>query len=152
MVCVVDAGTLSECTQDDTQLIIADFDSGLIAGVAAMDGDTTRTDGHARSTGDLISYYPVNDGTLFITQNFVAAGDPDTAVIPAGTDVGESYQVVGVNGDGSWAIEQTAGVEGVDLQAIVHNVLNARMEPIGATDTTTGVYVVFEMKIGVGAA
>jgi hypothetical protein len=150
LVVVVDAGTLSEMPQDDDQILIGDFDSGLLGGVAAMDGHTTRTDRTARSTGDMISYYPINDGTLFITENFVATGDPDTAVIPAGTDVGESYQVTGVNGDGSWAIEQTAGAMGVNMCAIVHQVLNARKEPIGATDTTTGKWVVFELQLSLG--
>ena len=150
MVALVDAGTLSELPQDDTQIILGDFDSGLLGGVAAMDGDTARTDGFARNTGDMISYYPINDGNLFITKKFVGAGTPDAAVVPAGTDVGESYQVAGIDLIGGWAIEQTAGVRGVDLCAIVHQVLNSRMEPIGATDTTTGVWIVFELQLSVG--
>jgi hypothetical protein len=158
LVAVADAGTLSEVVQDDSQIIIADLDSGLLGGVAAMDGDTTRTDGFARNAatasvpGDIITYWPWNQGTLFITKNFVGAGTPDTAAIPAITDVGESYQVAGINLNGTWAIEQTAGVEGVDLQAIIHQVLNVRKEPIQVGDTTTGVYLVFELRVGVGAA
>ncbi len=150
MVFLNDEGEIEEMVQDDSQIILADFDTTYVAGVAAMDGDTTRTDGFARSTGDLIGYYPVNEGTLFITKNFVGASTPDTAVIPAGTDVGESYQVAGINLNGTWAIEQTAGVMGVNLNALIHNVLNVRKEPIGATDTTTGIWLVFELQVSVG--
>jgi hypothetical protein len=150
MVAVVDAGTLSELTQNDGQITLSEADSALFFGVAAMDGGTTRTDGFARSTGDLISYYPVNDGTLFITKNFVGAGTPDTAAIPADSDVGESYQIAGINANGTWAIEQTAGVMGVDLCALIHNVLNVRKEPLAAGDSTTGIWLVFELQVSVG--
>ena len=150
MVVVVDAGTLSEMDQDDGQIVIADFDSALLGGVAAMDGDTSSDARKVRATGDLVSYYPINEGILFITENFVGNNTPDTAAIPAGTDVGESYQIAGINANGTWAIEQTAGVRGVDLCALIHNVLNVRKEPIGATDTTTGKWLVFELQVSVG--
>jgi hypothetical protein len=151
MVTVVDAGTLTECPMDDSEILLSDLDSGLLGGVSAMDGDTTRTDGFARvATRDLIAYYPWNEGTLFITKNFWATGDPDTDVVPAGTDVGESYMVTGQNANDLWGIEQTAGVSGRDVQALIHQVLNVRKEPIAAADTTTGVWLVFELKITVG--
>lgn len=155
MVFIDDAGEVAELVQDDTQIILGDFDSSLLGGVAAMDGDTARTDGFARTgdgtaASDLISYYPINEGTLFITKNFIGAGTPDTAAIPAGTDVGESYQVAGTDLVGQWEIEQTAGVRGVDLCALIHQVLNVRKEPISAADTTTGIWLVFELQISVG--
>ena len=154
MVMAVDAGTLSTVPQDDSVAVVADLDSGLIGGVAAMDGDTTRTDGFARSTGDLISYYPWNEGTLFITKNYISAAD--TAAVPPRTIVGESLQIFGSNAttlSSNFEVSAAAaGVQGTDIQAVVHQVLNSRMEPIGATDTTTGKWVVFEIKADVGAA
>jgi hypothetical protein len=139
-------GEVAEGPADDSVLLIADLDSGVLGGVAAMDGDTTRTDGFARSTGALVSYYPWNDGTLFITKKYVSAAD--TVAIPPGTIVGESFQVHGSNATvltANWEILSTAGVPGTDICAEIHQVLNSRMEPILATDTTTGVWVVFEL-------
>jgi len=139
-------GEIAELPVDDSVVLISDLDSSLICGVAAMDGDTARTDGFARSTGNLVSYYPANDGTLFITKNYVSAAD--TAAVPPGTIVGESFQVHGSNAttlSSNWEILSTAGVAGTDLQALIHQVLNSRKEPISATDTTTGVWVVFEL-------
>ena len=146
-------GELAEFPADDTQALISDISgTGILGGIAAMDGDTTRTDGFARSTGDLISYYPWNDGTLFITKNFFTAGDPDTLLIPSGTVVGEDWQITNQNASDIWGVENTAGVQGTDVRAIVHSVLNSRRQPIAASDTTTGVWVVFEIQAGTEAA
>jgi len=153
MVFINNDGEVAELPIDDSVVIVGDMESSQLAGVAAMDGDTTRTDGFARTTGDLISYYPINMGTLFITDNYVSAAD--TAAIPPGTIVGESFQVHGSNATtltANWEILSTAGVAGVDMQALVHQVLNSQMEPIGATDTTTGKWIVFELISGIGAA
>jgi len=139
-------GELAELPADDSVALISDLDSGGLGGVAAMDGDTARTDGFARSTGDLISYYPWNEGTLFITKNYVSAAD--TAAVPPGSIVGESFQIHGSNAGvltANWEILSTAGVLGTDVCAFIHQVLNSRMEPITAADTTTGVWVVFEI-------
>jgi len=151
-------GEIAELPVDDSVVIVGDMESSQLAGVAAMDGDTTRTDGFARvgdgtSKSAMVSYYPINQGTLFITKNYVSAAD--TTAIPPGTIVGESFQVHGSNAttlSSNWEILSTAGVAGVDMQALVHQVLNVRKEPIGATDTTTGVWVVFELISGIGAA
>lgn len=147
MVFINNDGEIAEGPADDSVLTLADLDSGYLGGVAAMDGDTARTDGFARSTGDLISYYPWNDGTLFITKNYVSAAD--TTAVPPGSIVGESFQIHGSNATtltANWEILSTAGVHGTDVQAIIHQVLNSRMEPITAADTTTGVWVVFEIR------
>ena len=153
MVFINNDGEIAELPVDDSVVVVGDMETSQLAGVAAMDGDTARTDGFARSTGDLISYYPINDGTLFITKNYVSAAD--TAAVPPGSIVGESFQVHGSNAttlSSNWEILSTAGVAGVDMQALIHNVLNAQKAPISATDTTTGVWVVFELISGIGAA
>ena len=153
MVFVNNDGEIAELPTDDSVVVVGDMETSQLAGVAAMDGDTTRTDGFARSTGDLVSYYPINEGTLFITKNYVSAAD--TAATPPGSIVGESFQVHGSNAttlSSNWEILSTAGVAGVNMQALVHQVLNSRMEPITAADTTTGVWIVFELISGIGAA
>ncbi len=153
MVFINGDGEIAELNNDDSKVIVGDMQTSQMAGVAAMDGDTARNDGFARSTGDLISYWPINEGTLFITKNYISAAD--TSAIPPGTIVGESFQVHGSDATtltANWEILSTAGVAGVDMQALVHDVLNVRKEPITASDTTTGVWVVFELISGIGAA
>ena len=118
MVVVNNDGELAEGPVDDTQLLVADSDSGTLGGVAAMDGDTARTDGFARSTGDRISYYPWNEGTIFITSKVRDTGAIDTQIVPAGNLVGEACQITGTNLNGEWVLETgVAGVAGTDVVA-----------------------------------
>lgn len=154
-------GEVAEPPYDATEILLADLDSGRQGGIAAWGpgAATSAADpnsrvnidprtGAAYATGALIGYWPWDQGTLFITDNFFAAA-AGSAVVPAGTDVGESYQITGATfgtPDGGWGVEQTAGVPGTDVCAIVHQVLDSMYRPISATDTTTGVYVVFEIK------
>jgi len=146
-------GEVAEFPVDGTPAILTDIcATAMLGGISAMDGDTGRTDGFARATGALVSYYPWNAGTLFITKNFWATGDPTTASIPAGTSVGDDYLIVARASDDVWGLELTAGVQGTNPCANIHQVLNTRMEPISASDTTTGVYVVFEINAGTEAA
>jgi hypothetical protein len=162
LVGINDEGEVEEFPVDGSPAILTDVftlaSSGILGGISAMDGDTTRTDGFARTGGtaggaaDLISYYPWNDGNLFITKNFWATGDPTTASIPAGTSVGDDYLIVARASDDLWGLELTAGVQGTNPTATIHQVLNVRMEPILADDTTTGKWVVFEIKAGVEQA
>ncbi len=158
MVFVNNDGEIEELPVDDSVLVIGDMETSFLGGVAAMDGDTARTDGFARTgdgtaQSDLISYWPINQGIQFITRNVVSAAD--TAATPTGVMVGESFQIHGSNATTltpNWEILTTAGVSGVDIQALIQNVLNVRKEPISAADTTTGVWVVFEIVATVGAA
>jgi len=161
LVAINDEGEVEEFPIDGSPAIISDVcataTSGVLGGISAMDGDTTRTDGFARVADGtfksaLVSYYPWNDATLFITKNFWATGDPTTDVIPPGTMVGDIYLITARAADDLWGVEQTVGVPGTNPCAVVHQVLNSRMEPIGATDTTTGVWIVFEIQAGLEAA
>jgi hypothetical protein len=54
--------------------------------------------------------------------------------------------------DDLWGLEITVAVHGTNPIAVIHQVLNVRMEPILADDTTTGKWVVFEIQAGVEEA
>lgn len=152
----VDAGTITEPHDDGAQVVTADADSGQLFGVAASPGVDPSTGtslpnprtGVAYAAGDEILYWPAGRGILFKTKNFITAGGTTGTGIPPGTIVGESLQVTyGTAATIGWGVENTAGVDGTDLLAIVHSVLDARGRPIAASDTTTGVWVIFELKV-----
>lgn len=148
-----DDGEITEAPDDGTQVIIGDFDQvdGTAFGIAAFGpgaGNIDPKTGVAFATGAEIAYWPANQGTLFITDNFWATGAAGTAVVPLQTDVGESYQIS--EGGAGWGVEQTAGVVGVDIQAIVHDVLDAQKSPIRLSGNA-GVFLVFEI-VASGAA
>ena len=155
---IVNAGTITEPPDDVTQWIIGDGDNpdGTGWGIACYGPGASNIDpktGVAFATGAEIAYWPGNQGTLFITDNFFAAGG-GSAVVPLQTDVGESYQITyGTFGtpDAGWGVEQTAGVAGVDYQAIVTDVLDSQKAPIRLSGNA-GVYVVFELVGATGAA
>ena len=163
-VTVVDAGTITEAPQDVTQWIVTDADVGLLGGIAAggpaggaqtndRAAATDTSTGLAYATNAAIPYWPVNQGTLFITSNVWAAGG-GSAVVPLQTDVGENYQIShGTFGtpDAGWGVEQTAGVTGVDFVATVTEVLDARKQPIRVSGQA-GVYVVFTISATLAAA
>lgn len=166
MVGFVSAGSLSEAPADDTQFILADLTaagtSAMRCGVACFGPGAAsaaadprnsvainpRT-GNAFATGDTIAYWPADQGTLFITDNFTAAG-AGSAVAPAVTDIGEAYQITYATfgtPDSGWGVEQTAGVAATDVFAAVVDVLDATKVPIGLTGNA-GVFVVFEIRTG----
>ena len=152
-VAIVDAGTLTEPPQDDTQFILTDIDTvGNICGIAAFGPGSSNIDpmtGSAFATGAMIAYYPADQGTLFITDNFFAAA-AGSAVAPALTDIGEIYQITYAQfgtPDAGWGVEQTAGVPGTDVVAVIYDVLDSNKVSINESSSNgTGVYVVFEMK------
>lgn len=150
-VAVVDAGTL---TEPSGQFIITDADAGLLIGIAAAGpgaGNIDPATGAAYATGASIPFWPINQGTLFITSNVFAAG-AGSASAPLQTDVGEPYQITyGTTNPIGWGVEKTAGVEGVDVVATIVEVLDANKAPIRITGGT-GVYVVFTITAGIGAA
>jgi hypothetical protein len=131
-----------------------DADAGLLIGIAAAGpgaGNIDPATGAAYATGANIPYWPINQGTLFITSNFFAAGAAADAT-PALTDIGEPYQITyNTTATIGWGVEQTAGVEGVDVVATVVDVLDADKRPIRIS-SATGVYVVFTITAGIGAA
>ena len=89
-VSVVDAGTLTEPTDDDAQYTVAQMDGGTEAGIAAFGpaGGAQTNDRAARinpMTGvafaslDDIAYYPFNEGTIFKFRSMWAAADSASA-------------------------------------------------------------------------
>lgn len=157
LVKIVDSGEIAEFPADTTEALIADMDSALHGGIAcygpaggAQTNDRTVTNpktGIAYATGDEIAYWPLNQDILWITDNFFATG-AGSAVAPAQTDVGESYQLTHATfgtPDAGWGVEQTAGVAGTDVQAKIVEVLDARFDPIRIS-SQTGVYVVFTIE------
>lgn len=155
-------GELAEFPVDATEALIADIGTGgLLGGIACFGpgaasaaADPTNAvainpkTGVAFTTGDSIGYWPWDRGTLFITNNVLAAGGAATA-LPDGADRGVQFQLTyGTVGtpDAGWAVEKTAGVTGTDVLAVIHDVLDSQLRPVSATDTTTGVYYVFEIR------
>ena len=164
-VVIVDGGTLTEPPDDATQWILTDGeDGGTSVGIAcygpaggAQTNDrgaaTNPKTGAAYAVNDEIAYWPASQGTLFITRNFYAAG-AGSSVAPLVTDIGERYQIAyGTFGtpDAGWGVEQTAGVIGVDVQAVVVDVLDSQKAPIRVSGNA-GVFVVFEINATLAAA
>jgi hypothetical protein len=154
LVFVNNDGEIAQFPADGTEALLADMDSGRQCGVACNPGVDPSTGtafndprtGAAYATGAEILFWPADQGTLFKTRNVISA--VNTPVTPTGVMVGESFQLTFDNtaGVNEWCIETTAGVPGTDVCAIVVQVLDSRGRPISATDTTTGVWVVFEIK------
>jgi len=163
-VATVDAGTITEPPDDVTQWIITDSDTGFNAGIAAFGpaGGAQTNDraahinpmtGIAFAAADEVAFWPVNEGTQFITRNFWAAAG-GSAVVPALTDIGEAYQITYATfgtPDAGWGVEQTAGVSGVDFEARIVDVLDSQKAPIRRSGNA-GVFLVFEIVATVGAA
>lgn len=162
------AGSLEEFADAGGQATLAQITGGgNVAGVAAQPGNTVNAapGGSARfafttypstlasglnATGDLVGFYPADEGIVFQTTQFHAAGGAGAAAIPAGADVGDMFQLSKPNAgaqDNRWGIEETAGVAGTDVVAKVVRVLNNRGEDIGLADTTTGVTVHFTLHV-----
>lgn len=163
---VVTAGTLTEAPVDNTPWAIADFTT---AGVQSMEGgiacfgpgpsvaggDTNLNPhtGVAFAAGDAIAYWPINQGTLFITDNFFADGTA-TVVVPAITDIGESYEIGASTTAGilGWGIEQATATAGTEVQAGIVDVLDSRFTSLNYPGNNgTGVYLVFEINATVTA-
>jgi len=161
---IVDAGTLTEPPDTGAQWVLADQDTvgnrvgiacfGPGAASAAADPGSQLWDNPATgapyATGATIAYWPADQGTLFITNNFHAAGGASAGAAPAITDIGEPYQITfGTYGtpDAGWGIEYTAGAYGTDVVAVIVDVLDALGRPI-RTSGAAGVSAVFEIKTG----
>lgn len=167
---LADAGTLSTCVKDGTEILLADSDGGVFGLAingpgAAASAELVAADGWGRlwnhpDSGD--SYAATTDygalgspkiwyipfglpDQLFITDNIVVAGGAAAGAALTGADRGESFQITYVSAttpDLGWGLERTAGVPGTDVVARVVDVLDARMRPV--TIAGTGVWAVFQ--------
>jgi hypothetical protein len=153
-----DDGELEMVSLTNDELELGDLDGGRLCGVAAMSGDTGATAGvyagntypnaapfGGATTGDRISYWPADQGILFITSQVFASGGA-AAGIPPGTIVGEALFFTYSSTLGHWGIELADAAYGTEVVAIIHQVLDAQKNPIAPANTTDGVYVVFEIK------
>lgn len=149
----LDDGTMNEPTDDLGQWTVAQFtstmaNSALQGGIACYGpgaGNLNPQTGVAYAANDEISYWPINEGTIFITSNMrVAGGAADAA--PVQSDVGEAYQVSynTTAGQLGWGLERTTAVPGTDVEARVVDVLDTNKAPISRTGGT-GVHVLFEL-------
>jgi hypothetical protein len=142
------AGTAVEPVGATTSWPLTEFTSGVEAGIACFGpGDGTKLNpatGVAFATGDDIAYWPINEGNLFITDNFFETGDTTTLATPAQTDVGYHYKMNQAVLNTAWGIEQTVGAPGVDVLANVVEVLDADKVPIRLSGQT-GVSLVFHI-------
>ena len=147
-VMVVNAGTVSEPVGATTTWTIGEFTSAgesCEGGIACFGPGATNINpatGIAFATGDDVAFWPINEGNLFITDNFFATGDTTTAVVPAQTDVGEGYRMNQAAAATAWGIEQTAAVAGANVVANVTEVLDSMFRPIRLSGQA-GVYLVF---------
>jgi len=141
-VMVNDDGELATCVKDSTPILVADADGGALIGVAAASGNTGGTGNNAVTAGTRIPYWPFGRGIVFRTKN-VSDGS-GTAVVPSGALVGENLTLEADLGTNTkWGIATGAGTFGTHAVARVIAVRDVNGNLIGATDTTTGVYVDF---------
>lgn len=167
---IVAAGTISKPPEDTTEILLADFaatgTTQPIWGIAAYGPGqafsaarpTDRINinpatGLAYATNAAIAYWPADQGNLFIARLVSAAAA--ALVAPAITDIGESYEIsYGTAGtpDIGWAVEQTTAVvttdtvAGLDVFAVVTDVLDTDRKSLVTHNGGTGVYVVVELK------
>ena len=140
-------GTATEPVGATTSWPLTEFTSGVEAGIACFGpggGNINPMTGVAFATGDDIAYWPINEGNLFITDNFFATGDTTTAAVPAQTDCGYHYKMNQAAAATAWGIEQTVGAPGVDVLANVVEVLDTNKTPIRLSGGT-GVYLLFHI-------
>ncbi len=142
----VDAGTFTEAPVGGTEWIITDLGGTSELGIAAWGPGASNLNpvtGIAYATGDYIPYWPVGPHQLFITSNFFVAGG-GTEVAPDLTDIGEGFQIVEGTATTRWGIERTTADAGLDVEAVIVEVLDAKKAPIRVTGQT-GTQVVFRI-------
>ena len=149
-VMVVAAGTLTEPIGNTTSWPLTEFDAtGIEGGIAVFGpggGNINPRTGVAFATGDDIAYWPINQGNVFITKNFFATADTTTLVVPVQGDVGEAYYVNQAVLNTAWGLEQTAALEGTNVQGNVMEVLDANYVPIRESGQA-GVYLLFTLTL-----
>lgn len=113
-----------------TQVVVS---GQKMCGIAAMDGDTTRTDGYAKTTGARTVYYPADAGILFITPNYTDGSG--TQLAKGGTLRGEILSLE--HNGGVWAATNVAFTLGTHVGFKVHDVLDADKFSVAAGDSLT---------------
>lgn len=151
-------GEIEQAPIDASPFVVGDMDSGRIWGVAANPGVDPSTNtalinphtGVAYTTGDQILFWPADHHIIFKTKNVVTAAN--TPVTPTGVMVGEAVAIIFDNTAGvvKWCLDVDTAPGVADPAAVIHGVLDSRGKRISATDTTTGVWVLFELKTAVG--
>jgi len=164
-VMIVDAGTITSCVKDGTEILVADSDGGVIGLAvngpgAAASAELIAADGWGRlylhpDSGDTyantsflgtlgsprIWYIPFGlPDQLFVANKMVAAAGAAAGAALTGADRGESFQLTYVSGttpDLGWGLERTAGVPGTDLVCRVVDVLDARGNSVAIGGTGT---------------
>ena len=98
-----------------------------------------------------MAFWLASPGQLWKTRNFIAAAGA-SIIAPALTDIGESYQITQATSTGTpWGVEQTAGVDGTDICAVVHDILDVNGVRLADSSltlsaTTQNYWVIFEIK------
>lgn len=149
-----DNGLVIELPQDTTEILLADVDSGHQGGVACFGPGAAGTrinpmTGVAFAAGDMIAYWPWDQGTLFITDNF--RSDAGAAnVVPALTDVGEAYELsyaTAAIANIGWGVDQTNPATVTEVSCDIDSVLDSFFVPTyHPLWNGTGVWLVFEMN------
>lgn len=143
-------GEVQEFDDNTGEALVGDGDIALSAGIAAFGPGASNINpktGTTYATGDAIGYWPVNQGTIFITKNVYAATAASLDVAIA-TDIGNSYEIAyatyDTNGeDTGWGVDiDTTGTQGTDWQANILDVLDAQLKPIRISGNA-GIYVTF---------
>ena len=151
-VMVVAAGTITEPIGATTSWPLTEFDAtGIEGGIAVFGPGDAGTNinprtGVAFAQNDDIAYWPINQGNVFITKNFFATADTTTLVVPVQGDVGEAYYVNQAVAATAWGLEQTAALEGTNVQGNVTEVLDANYVPIRESGQA-GVYLLFTLTL-----
>ncbi len=145
-IALASSGRLVEPPENATPWLQSTMDMGLRGGIAAFGpGDSAPGAGGAAQninprTGvvfavdDDIAYWPIDEGTIFYTNNFFAAA-AGSLLAPVLSDIGNAYEIsyatYNTNGeDTGWGIEQNAVTVGTDVQAVILDVLDAQLAPI----------------------
>lgn len=150
-VAMVDAGTLTEFPADGTVPVLADMDGGRIGGIAAMDGDTTRTDGFAKTTASKVTFYPFDQGIRFACR--LLTDGSGAAVAKAAAMRGENFTLdfnTAIAGT-EWSVATVAGTFGTDVIARIVDVVDDNGKPLAPGTTLTATsgagsgWIVFEL-------
>lgn len=144
-VMVVEAGTLTEPVGATTAWPISELDAGVEAGIACFgpgSGNINPMTGVAFAALGDIAYWPINEGTVFITRNVFTGGDTTTLLAPARTHVGDYTKMNQASLNTAWGVEMADGTVGTEVLANIVEVLDTNKDPIRLTNLT-GVYALF---------
>ena len=145
----LDTAQLRHAVDDDTEIEDGEcvgFAAEPATGITAASRATNAADGFGVVENQDRTYWPVNaPGLQLRTRNFWGTGAPGTAVEPDAANIGDDYQLVGLNGLLTYGLEETASDNTTHIACCVQDVLDADMQPILRTGGT-GVWVVFSVN------